>query len=172
MNRTFSNIYSFKVKQIDGQEKLLSAYRNKVLLIVNTASECGFTNQFKDLQQLKEEMNNDDFEILAFPSNDFGKQEPLNGIEILQFCERSYGVSFPVFEKIFVRGADAHPLYQFLADKKQNNRFNIKPRWNFHKYLINKQGELEDFFYPFTKPQNGKLKKKITRLLAINTDKI
>lgn len=166
------NIYSFKVKHVDGQEQLLSAYRNKVLLIVNTASECGFTCQFKDLQQLKKEINDDDFEILAFPSNDFGKQEPLNGIEILQFCELNYGVSFPVFEKIFVRGADAHPLYQFLINKKHNSKFDVKPRWNFHKYLINRQGELEDFFYPFTTPLNGKLKKKITRLLAKNTDKI
>ncbi|MGY3054091.1 glutathione peroxidase [Pedobacter sp. UYEF25] len=172
MNQTLPNIYSFKVKLIDGQEKPLSAYRDKVLLIVNTASECGFTCQFKDLQQLKKEINNDDFEILAFPSNDFGKQEPLDGIEILNFCERNYGVSFPVFEKIFVRGAHAHPLYQFLISKKQNNKFNVKPRWNFHKYLINRKGELEDFFYPFTTPQNGKLKKKIIRLLAKNTDKI
>lgn len=172
MSQTFPNIYSFKVKKIDGQEKLLSAYRNKVLLIVNTASECGFTCQFKDLQQLKREINNKDFEILAFPSNDFGKQEPLNGREILEFCQRNYDITFPVFDKIFVRGADAHPLYQFLVDKKQNNRFNVKPRWNFHKYLINKNGELEDFFYPFTTPLNSKLKKKIMRLLARNTEKI
>lgn len=172
MSRTFPNIYAFKVKQIDGREKLLSAYRNKVLLIVNTASECGFTSQLKDLQDLKNEINNEDFEILAFPSNDFGKQEPLDGKALIDFCEKNYGVSFPVFEKIFVRGADAHPLYQFLADKNQNNRFNVKPRWNFHKYLINKDGELEDFFYPFTKPQNGKLKKKIVRLLAKTTDKV
>lgn len=172
MSQTFPNIYSFKVKKIDGQEKLLSVYRNKVLLIVNTASECGFTCQFKDLQQLKREINNKDFEILAFPSNDFGKQEPLNGREILEFCQRNYDITFPVFDKIFVRGADAHPLYQFLVDKKQNNRFNVKPRWNFHKYLINKNGELEDFFYPFTTPLNSKLKKKIMRLLARNTEKI
>ncbi len=172
MNQPSPNIYSFKVKKIGGQEKLLSAYRNKVLLIVNTASECGFTCQFKDLEQLKKDIGSDDFEILAFPSNDFGKQEPLEGREILEFCESNYNITFPVFDKIFVRGSDAHPLYQFLSDKKQNNRCNVKPRWNFHKYLINKNGEIEDFFYPFTTPLNSKLKKKIVKLLAKTTEKI
>ena len=172
MSETFSNIYSFKVKTIGGQEKPLSSYRNKVLLIVNTASECGFTCQFKDLEQLRKEINSEEFEILAFPSNDFGKQEPLSGPEILKFCEKNYEISFPVFDKIFIRGADAHPLYQFLADKKQNNRYSVKPRWNFHKYLIDKNGELEDFFYPFTTPLNSKLKKKIIRLLTKNTEEV
>ncbi|WP_443946334.1 glutathione peroxidase [Pedobacter sp. AW1-32] len=165
MQETIPNIYPFKVKKVNGEEQPLSAYRNKVLLIVNTASECGFTPQLKELQQLKEEINHPDFEILGFPSNDFGKQEPLEGSDIQQFCEINYGVEFPVFGKIMVRGAHTHPLYQFLSEKKQNGKLNSKPKWNFHKYLLNRKGELQDFFYPFTKPLNSRIKKNIQRLL-------
>jgi len=169
MQERIPNIYSFKVKKINGEEQPLSAYRNKVVLIVNTASECGFTPQLKELQQLKDEINSPDFEILGFPTNDFGKQEPLNGADIASFCEINHGVKFPVFEKIMVRGAHAHPLYQFLSDKKQNSKLSSKPRWNFHKYIVNKNGELEDYFLPFTKPLSSKIKKKIQQLLSQNT---
>lgn len=169
MQERIPNIYSFKVKKINGEEQPLSAYRNKVVLIVNTASECGFTPQLKELQQLKDEINSPDFEILGFPTNDFGKQEPLNGSDITSFCEINHGVKFPVFDKIMVRGAHAHPLYQFLSEKKQNTKLSSKPRWNFHKYLLNKNGELEDYFLPFTKPLSSKIKKKIQQLLNQNT---
>lgn len=169
MQERIPNIYSFKVKKINGEEQPLSAYRNKVVLIVNTASECGFTPQLKELQQLKDEINNPNFEILGFPTNDFGKQEPLNGSDIASFCEINHGVKFPVFDKIMVRGAHAHPLYQFLSDKKQNSKLSSKPRWNFHKYIVNKNGELEDYFLPFTKPLSSKVKKKIQQLLNQNT---
>ena len=168
MQERIPNIYSFKVKKINGEEQPLSAYRNKVVLIVNTASECGFTPQLKELQQLKDEINSPDFEILGFPTNDFGKQEPLSGSDIASFCEINHGVKFPVFDKIMVRGAHAHPLYQFLSDKKQNSKLSSKPRWNFHKYLLNKNGELEDYFLPFTKPLSSKIKKKIQQLLNQN----
>ncbi|WP_316846006.1 glutathione peroxidase [Pedobacter psychrodurus] len=168
MQERIPNIYSFKVKKINGEEQPLSAYRNKVVLIVNTASECGFTPQLKELQQLKDEINNSDFEILGFPTNDFGKQEPLNGSDIASFCEINHGVKFPVFHKIMVRGEHAHPLYQFLSDKKQNSKLSSKPRWNFHKYIVNKNGELEDYFLPFTKPLSSKIKKKIQQLLNQN----
>ncbi|WP_412465699.1 glutathione peroxidase [Pedobacter sp. KLB.chiD] len=168
MPDSIPNIYSFKVKRINGEEQQLSAYRNKVILIVNTASECGFTPQLKELQQLKDEINSPDFEILGFPANDFGKQEPLNGSDIESFCEINHGVKFPVFDKIIVRGPHAHPLYQFLSDKKQNSKLSSKPRWNFHKYLVNKNGELEDYFLPFTKPLSSKIKKKIQQLLNQN----
>lgn len=167
MQESVPNIYSFKVKKINGDEQPLSAYINKVILIVNTASECGFTPQLKELQQLKDEINNSDFEILGFPTNDFGKQEPLSGSDISAFCEINHGVKFPVFDKIMVRGAQIHPLYQFLSDKKQNGKLSSKPRWNFHKYLINKNGELVDFFFPFTKPLSSRVKKKVQRLLDI-----
>ncbi|QNN40561.1 glutathione peroxidase [Pedobacter roseus] len=168
MQERIPNIYSFKVKKINGEEQPLSAYRNKVVLIVNTASECGFTPQLKELQQLKDEINDPDFEILGFPTNDFGKQEPLNGSDIASFCEINHGVKFPIFDKIMVRGAHAHPLYQFLSDKKQNSKLSSKPRWNFHKYIVNKNGELVDYFLPFTKPLSSKIKKKIQQLLNQN----
>lgn len=168
MQESIPNIYPFKVKKINGEEQPLSAYRNKVVLIVNTASECGFTPQLKELQQLKDEINNPDFEILGFPTNDFGKQEPLNGSDIASFCEVNHGVKFPVFDKIMVRGVHAHPLYQFLSDKKQNSKLSSKPRWNFHKYIVNRNGEVVDFFMPFTKPLSSKIKKKIQQLLNQN----
>jgi len=158
-------IYQFDVQKIDGEEKSLSDYKNKVLLIINTASQCGFTPQLKDLVELKNEFKDTDFEILAFPSNDFGGQEPLDGEAITTFCE-SFGANFPIFEKIRVRGPYAHPLYKFFSDKKANGKLSSVPRWNFHKYLIDKEGKVTDFFYPFTKPNSSKVKKKIERLLA------
>src|ERR1700761_2568111 len=160
-----NSIYQFTVQTISGQEVSLSAYKNKVLLIVNTASQCGFTPQLKDLVALKNDFSGKDFEILAFPSNDFGGQEPLEGEAIGQFCE-SYGANYPIFDKIRVRGPYADPLYQFFANKKENGVLGSVPRWNFHKFLINKSGVVTDFFYPFTKPTSSKIKKKIVRLLA------
>ncbi|WP_053058378.1 glutathione peroxidase [Pedobacter sp. BMA] len=168
MQESIPNIYSFTVKKVNGDDVPLSAYQDKVVLIVNTASGCGLTPQLSQLQHLKDEINDPDFEILGFPTNDFGKQEPLNGSEITTFCEINHGVKFPVFDKIVSRGERAHPLYQFLSDKKQNSKLSAKPRWNFHKYLVNKKGELVDFYYPFTKPLNAKIKKKIQSLLHEN----
>ena len=160
-----NNIYQFNVQKISGEEISLSDYKNKVLLIVNTASACSFTPQLKDLAALKNEFSGQDFEILAFPSNDFGGQEPLDGEDIVAFCE-NYGSNFPVFNKIRVRGPYADPLYQFFANKKQNGFLGSVPRWNFHKFLINRSGMVTDFYYPFTNPTSSKIKKKITRLLA------
>ncbi|WP_158993593.1 glutathione peroxidase [Mucilaginibacter sp. L196] len=160
------SIYQFDIKNIDGEEINLSKYKGKVLLIVNTASQCGFTPQLKDLAALKNEFKAADFEILGLPSNDFGGQEPLDGAAIATFCE-NYGSNFPVFDKIRVRGPYAHPLYKFLSDKKENGKFSSVPRWNFHKFLIDKDGVVQDFFYPFTKPNTSKVKKKIQRLLAV-----
>lgn len=164
MNST-PTIYPFKVKLLNGKEKTLSDYKGKVLLVVNTASGCGFTPQLQELQDLRTEYAEQGFEVLGFPSNDFGRQEPLDGQAINEFCEVNYGVKFPVFEKIMVRGAQAHPLYKFLSDKKLNGHVNSSPRWNFHKYLVNKNGEVVDYFYSFTKPSSSKVKKKIQRLL-------
>jgi len=159
-------IYPFKVKFLNGKEQSLSAYADKVLLVVNTASECGFTPQLQELQALRDEYANQGFEVLGFPSNDFGAQEPLDGNEISEFCEINYGVHFPIFEKVMVRGDAAHPLFKFLGNKKLNGHLNSIPKWNFHKYLINKKGEVVDYFYSFTKPSSSKVKKKIQRLLA------
>jgi glutathione peroxidase len=160
-----TSVYEFNVQKLNGDDISLSAYKNKVLLIVNTASQCGFTPQLKDLAELKDQFKDADFEILAFPSNDFGGQEPLEGAAIAAFCE-NVGANYPVFDKIRVRGPFAHPLYQFFADKKANGKLKSVPRWNFHKFLIDREGHVTDFYFPFTKPTSSKIRKKIERLLA------
>jgi len=160
-----NSVYRFSVQKLNGEEISLAEYKNKVLLIVNTASQCGFTPQLKELTELKKIFEGKDFEILAFPSNDFGGQEPLEGKELASFCEIQ-SVNYPVFEKIRVRGPYAHPLYKFFADKKENGKLHSIPRWNFHKFLISRSGLVTDFFYPFTKPMSSKIRKKINRLLA------
>ena len=162
---TAKTIYQFNIQKLNGEKVNLSEYKNKVLLIVNTASQCCFTPQIKDLVDLKASFIGQDFEILAFPSNDFGGQEPLEGKEIAEFCEIQH-VNYPVFDKIRVRGPYAHPLYKFFADKIENGKIKSVPRWNFHKFLISRSGLTVDFFYPFTKPTSSKIRKQITRLLA------
>ncbi|MES2266234.1 MAG: glutathione peroxidase [Bacteroidota bacterium] len=152
------NIYQFTVEKLNGEHIGLADYRDKVLLIVNIASQCGFTPQLNDLAELKKEFAGQNFEILAFPSNDFGGQEPLEGDGLAAFCH-NYGNDFTIFEKSRLRGEFAIPLYKYLATTS-------KPRWNFHKYLIDRNGRVVDFFYPFTKPTSSKIKKKIQRLLA------
>ncbi|MGY4537664.1 glutathione peroxidase [Mucilaginibacter sp. UYNi724] len=152
------SIYPFTVEKLNGEHIGLADYQDKVLLIVNIASQCGFTPQLQDLSDLKKEFADQDFEILAFPSDDFGGQEPLEGDAIATFCS-NYGNNFPIFEKSRVRGEFAIPLYKYLAGSS-------KPRWNFHKYLVDRNGKVVDFFYPFTKPTSSKIKKKIQRLLA------
>ena len=160
-----NTIYQFSAPRFDGTAVSLDHYKNKVLLIVNTASQCGFAPQLKELVELKKEFIDQDFEILAFPSNDFGGQEPLEGDAIGEFCE-SYGANFPTFDKIRVRGPYADDLYKFFADKKANGVLSSVPRWNFHKFLINREGVLVDFYYPFTKPTSSKIKKRVAKLLA------
>lgn len=159
------NIYKFTVENAKGETVSLEKYKGKVLLIVNTASECGFTPQLALLEELRKDFEKDDFEILAFPSNDFGQQEPLNDEGIGKFCSVNYNTHFTIFKKTSVRGANVHPLFNFLADKKLNGKTSSAPRWNFHKHLINANGELVDFFYPFTKPNSARVKKKIQKLL-------
>lgn len=158
MSDQATSIHEFGIKLINGKEKRLSEYKGKVLLIVNIASECGFAPQLQELQQLRDVLSGSDFEVLGFPSNDFGRQEPLDGQDIVAFCEVNHGVQFPVFQKIMIRGDQAHPLYKFLSKTST-------PRWNFHKYLINKEGEVIDYFFPFTKPLSSKVRKKIQKLL-------
>jgi glutathione peroxidase len=160
-----NTIYRFNVNKLNGEEISLSDYKDKVLLIVNTASECGFAPQIDDLVELKNEFAGKDFEILTFPSNDFGAQEPLDGDGLASFCEIKR-VNYPVFEKIRVRGPYAHPLYKFFADKKENGKVQSVPRWNFHKFLVDQNGLVKDFFFPFTKPTSSKVRKQINRLLA------
>ena len=159
------NIYSFKVKNIDEENVSLSNYMGNVILIVNTASECGFTPQYKELEKLYQLYKDKDFVILAFPSNDFGGQEPLTGKEIKEFCDIKFHITFPVFDKVHVKGKSADELYRFLSSKKLNGHLNSTPKWNFHKYLINKNGEVVDYFYSFTKPSSKKIKQGIEKLI-------
>lgn len=161
-------IYQFTVSTLNGEEISLKQFQNKVLLIVNIASQCGFTPQLLELQILRKKFQGCDFEILAFPSNDFGQQEPLEGSAIKEFCEINFGTNFPVFYKIHVQGSEAHPLYKFFSDKDLNGSFSSVPKWNFHKYLINKNGELADFFYSFTKPLSSRVLRGINHLLAVS----
>lgn len=140
-----SKFYKFKLKDIDGKEVDFSQFKGKKVLLVNVASECGFTPQYEALQELHENYG-DKIAILAFPANNFGGQEPGSNAEIKEFCTSNYGVTFPVFEKISVKGFDKHPLYRWLSDEKENGWNNQEPSWNFCKYYVNENGELEKFF--------------------------
>jgi glutathione peroxidase len=138
-------VYDFTVKSIDGKDVKLSQYKGKKLLIVNTASECGFTPQYKELEELYKK-HGDKVTVLGFPANNFHGQEPGSDAQIATFCEKNYGVTFPLFSKISVKGADTAPLYQFLADKTRNGGISEAPSWNFCKYLVDEQGHVVKFY--------------------------
>ena len=161
-------IHQFTVKNIEGEDVSLSDYKGKVMLIVNTASKCGFTPQLDAMEKLYEEYKDEGFEILAFPSNDFAGQEPLEGEEIKQFCVTQYNANYPIFEKVHVKGKDVHPLFDFLSDKSKNGKVNSTPKWNFHKYLVDRDGKVVDYYYSITSPTSRKVKKKIEALLNQN----
>lgn len=144
-------VYSFSAETITGEKISLSDYAGKVLLIVNTASQCGFTPQYAELQSLYEKYHDQGFEILAFPCNQFMHQEPGTNQDIQQFCQVNYGVTFPVFAKIDVRGQDAHPLFQYLMEQSPGV-LSKQIKWNFTKFLINRQGDVVDRFAPNTTP--------------------
>ena len=135
-----SYVLNHKLKTIDGEEKNLADYQGKVVLIVNVASRCGFTTQYEGLQRLYEEKKDDGLVILGFPANNFGGQEPGTGEEIKQFCTREFGVTFPLFEKISVKGEDQHPLYKQLA--AQPAPIGGDPKWNFTKFLVDRRGKV------------------------------
>ena len=135
------NIYDINVQMPDGSSYTLDKYKGQVMLIVNTASECGFTPQFEDLQALYEEYKDQGFVILGFPCNQFGGQEPGTGEEATQNCKINYGVTFPIHEKIDVKGENQHPLYKFLTEA-QNGFFNEKIKWNFTKFLVDREGNV------------------------------
>ncbi len=144
----------------------MSNFEGKVVMIVNTASKCGFTPQFKQLEEVYQEFKDQGFTVVGFPSNDFAGQEPNTAEGAEEFCQINYGVSFPIMEKMHVKGSEQHELFQFLSDKSKNGKVNSTPKWNFHKYLINKNGEVEDYYFSPTSPTSGKVKKKIAKLLA------
>jgi len=155
------SLYQFEVTTMSGEVKKLSEFKGKLLLVVNTASGCGFTPQLKEMENLYKQYKDRGLEILACPSNDFGKQEPLSNEGIQAFCKTNYDISFLITQKIHVKGVAAHPLFAYLADKKLNTRSNGYPKWNFHKYLIDRNGRMIDFFYSFTRPESVKVKKAI-----------
>ncbi|MFY8021748.1 MAG: glutathione peroxidase [Bacteroidia bacterium] len=160
-----NTIYQFQVEDLDGNQVSLEQYKGKVVLIVNTASECGFTPQYKELEELYQEFKDSGLVILAFPSNDFGGQEPLNGKEIGNFCSTQFHTTFPVFAKIKVKGTFAHPLFEFLSNKKKNGKVGLAPKWNFQKYLIDKNGRVQDYYLSITSPTSSKIKSAISQLL-------
>ena len=149
------SIYDFKVKSLEGKEIDLSQYRGKYMLIVNTASKCGYTPQYADLEKLHEQFGNK-VAVLGFPANNFLWQEPSTNEEIATFCERNYGVKFPMFEKISVKGNDKAPLYKWLEAKAGE-----APSWNFCKYLISPNGEVLAFYLPKVKPMDKEIMDKI-----------
>ncbi|WP_423156702.1 glutathione peroxidase [Staphylococcus saprophyticus] len=155
-------IYDIEVQKPNGDAYKLDAYKNKVMLIVNTASECGFTPQFEGLQALYDKYKDQDFIILGFPCNQFGGQEPGTGEEATQNCKINYGVSFPMHEKIDVKGEQQHPLFKYLTEA-QNGFFNEKIKWNFTKFLVDKNGDVVQRFSPQKKP--SQLESEIEALL-------
>ena len=162
---SMSTIYDLVVKDIDGAEKPLSAFAGKVLLVVNVASKCGFTPQYTNLQRLYERYKGRGFEILAFPANNFGHQEPGSDAEIKSFCSTNYNVTFPLFSKISVKGNDIHPLYAYLTNKDSNPRFAGKITWNFNKFLVNRKGEVVDRFDSKDDPLGDRIPKTVERIL-------
>jgi len=152
---TFSqnkSFYDFKVQTIDGENFDLSTLKGKKVLVVNTASKCGFTPQYEDLQKLYEKYKSENFIIIGFPANNFMNQEPGSNQEIKQFCSENYGVTFPMMTKISVKGDDIHPLYQWLTEKGQNGVMDSKVKWNFQKYMIDEEGNLVDVASSRTNP--------------------
>jgi len=144
-------IYQFTMNDIDGKPVSLEQYKGKLVLIVNVASKCGYTPQYEELQKLYEQYKDKDFVILGFPANNFLFQEPGTDEEIKEFCHKNYNVTFPIFSKISVKGKDRAPLYNFLTSKDENGVMDTSVKWNFQKYLIDREGRLITFFEPGTK---------------------
>lgn len=151
------SVYDYSAKTLDGQDVSLADYRGQVLLIVNTASKCGFTPQYEGLEALYKTHKDRGFTVLAFPCNQFGAQEPGNAEEIASFCSLTYDVTFPVMSKIDVNGADAHPLYRYLKKEQKGLLGTEAIKWNFTKFLIGKDGEVVERFAPTVKPEDLKV---------------
>ena len=140
-----SQIHNFFLKSIDGKMVHMADFKGKKMLLVNTASKCGYTGQYAELQELHEK-HGDQIIVMGFPSNQFGGQEPGSNEEIAAFCEQNYGVTFPLFEKVEVVGENKHPLFEWLTDKELNGWNDREPNWNFCKYLVDENGNLKQFF--------------------------
>ncbi|MDP3894788.1 glutathione peroxidase [Nocardioides sp.] len=157
------NLQDFSATGIDGSDVDLAAYAGQVVLVVNTASQCGFTPQYQGLQGLHDEYGDQGFAVLGFPCDQFGNQEPGDDAEIAGFCERNFGVTFPLFSKVDVNGADAHPVFEWLRSEK-GGLLGSKIKWNFTKYLVGKDGQVIGRYAPTTKPE--KISADIEKALA------
>jgi glutathione peroxidase len=162
------SILDFKMKDIDGKEVALKKYKGDVLLIVNTASKCGYTPQYEGLQAIYTKYKDQGFEVLGFPANNFGGQEPGTESDIKEFCESKYKVTFPMFAKISVKGEDQHPMYKFLTAKETNAQFAGDITWNFNKFLVNRKGEVVARFSSKDTPQSEAVTAAIEKYLKEN----
>ena len=151
------SVYDFTLKDINGNDVKLDKYKGSVVMIVNTASRCGYTPQYEGLQKIYEKYKDRGFVVLGFPANNFGSQEPGSSGEIREFCSKNYGVTFQMMEKISVKGKDMHPLYQWLSSKKENGVTDEAPNWNFCKYLVDENGKIIKFFGSKTDPMSEEI---------------
>jgi len=154
--------YDFQFRDLDGSSLSLSEYKGKVIIVVNVASQCGFTKQYEDMQKVWENYQDKGIVMLGVPSNDFGNQEPGNNVEIKNFCEAKFGITFPITEKVSVKGNLAHPFYKWA---KENHGKSAIPKWNFHKIVIGKDGKVFDTFASITNPSSNKFIKAIEKAL-------
>ena len=154
--------YDFNFKDLDGSNLNLSDYKEKVIVVVNVASQCGFTSQYEDMQKVWESYQKKGIVMLGVPSNDFGNQEPGNSKDIKNFCEAKFGITFPMTEKVSVKGESAHPFYKWA---KKNHGNSAAPKWNFHKIIIGKDGKIKDTFASITNPSSKKFIKAIEEAL-------
>ena len=154
--------FDLKIKDINNDIINLNTFKGKTVLLVNVASNCGFTKQYTELQILYDKYKEKNFVVLAFPSNQFGGQEPGSNDQIKNFCETNFNITFPIMSKIDVKGTNAHEIYKWA---EKNSGKSTIPKWNFHKILINKEGKIEDTFASFTKPTSKKITNKIIELI-------
>jgi glutathione peroxidase len=154
-------LHSFKTKTIDGKEFDLASLKGKKVLVVNTASKCGLTPQYKELEALYQKYKDDNFVIIGFPANNFLSQEPGTNDEIKEFCEINYGVTFPMMSKISVKGKDQDPIYSWLTNKSENGKVDAEVSWNFQKFMVDENGNLVDFASPKESPMSDKIVKWI-----------
>lgn len=160
------SVHDIAVKTIDGQDVTLGQFKGKVLLLVNTASQCGYTPQYEGMQSIYQKYKDQGFEVLAFPANEFGGQEPGSNDEIKTFCTTRYRTTFPLFAKIVVNGKDKHPLYQYLTDKQTNPKFAGDIPWNFTKFLVDRNGQIIGRFEPKDAPESAPVTQAIEAALG------
>ncbi len=163
LNANYEKIaYDFKFKDLDGSTLSLSEYKDKVIVVVNVASQCGFTKQYEDMQKVWSEYQKKGVVMLGVPSNDFGNQEPGNNEDIKNFCEAKFGISFPMTEKVIVKGTEAHPFYVWA---RENHGKSAIPKWNFHKIIVGKDGKIAETFSSITRPTSNKFIRTLEKLI-------